>query len=317
MLSRANVSSGATSEHGELFAVGILILAVIAYAATDGMVKWLSASYPVLEITFFRSIFTFIPAAAVIAQCGGIPSLRTNRLRLHLLRAAFGSAAMLLYFFSYSMLPMADVTTLGQTYPLILVALSWLLLGDRASRGEWLAVAAGFLSVIVIVDPGSSVFDWRSLLPLLGSACMAGFVILLRFLSATESRASLLVYVPLLTSAWTGASLNWVWTAPRSTDWLLLLVMGVVGGVGFHFRNLAYSSARPATLAPIEYLHILFASAIGIVVFGNFPSWQLLIGAGMLVASNLYVVRSQHRRQTVIPAPADPHKSEGERRRYA
>jgi drug/metabolite transporter (DMT)-like permease len=271
-----------------------LIAAVIGYAVTDAMVKWLAARYPVLEITFFRSLLTFIPAAVIVWQ-EGISSLRTGQLLLHVFRAAFGSAAMLLAFFAYAALPLANVTALGQTYPLFLVGLSRLIAGDQVSFEEWIAVAIGFLGAIIIVQPGSSTFDWHYLLPLAGSFCLALFVLLIRFVSPTESRASLIVYVPFITAIWTGGSLEWVWVPPQLSDALLITAMGLLGGTAFYLRNLAYSTAKPSALAPIEYLGILFAALIGIIIFGNKPTWNIALGAMILVGSSYYIVRIQRK----------------------
>src|SRR5437016_3509449 len=123
---RISRAAGGAGLVGAAFMLG----AVACYAITDAIVKWLSTALSVVEITFFRSVFTFVPVAFVIWHAGGLASLRTGQLYLHLGRAVLGMLAMLAFFFAYQRLPLPDVTTLGQTYPLVLVALAGPVLGE-------------------------------------------------------------------------------------------------------------------------------------------------------------------------------------------
>jgi drug/metabolite transporter (DMT)-like permease len=194
-----------------------------------------------------------------------------------------------------STLALPDVATLGQTYPLLLVALAGPLLGEVPDRRQIIATALGFLGVLVIVAPvdGFSFQVWH-VLPLIGSLCLALNLILLRRLSARETQSSLILYTPLLTSVVTGVSLPWSWTSPSSgSEWLLLATMGIFGGIAFFLRNLAYSRSPASELAPVEYTQILFASILGIVVFGSSPSSHLIVGAALIVASNAWLLRVQ------------------------
>jgi drug/metabolite transporter (DMT)-like permease len=272
-----------------------MLCAVACYAATDAMVKWLSGTLSIMEITFFRSVFTFIPVGFVVHRSGGLRSLKTDQRGLHIGRAALGTCAMIAFFLAYQHLPLPDVATLGQTYPLLLVALAGPLLGEVPDRRQIIATALGFLGVLVIVAPvdGFSFQVWH-VLPLIGSLCLALNLILLRRLSARETQSSLILYTPLLTSVVTGVSLPWSWTSPSSgSEWLLLATMGIFGGIAFFLRNLAYSRSPASELAPVEYTQILFASILGIVVFGSSPSSHLIVGATLIVASNAWLLRVQ------------------------
>jgi drug/metabolite transporter (DMT)-like permease len=274
-------------------AVAPMLCAVACYAATDAMVKWLSAQLSIMEITFFRSVFTFIPVAFVIYRSGGLGSLRTDQRGLHFGRAVLGTSAMIAFFLGYQHLPLAEVTTLGQTYPLLLVALARPLLGEVPERRQMIATALGFAGVLVLVAPvdGFSFQAWH-ILPLIGSLCLALNLILLRRLSAKETQASLFFYTPLLTAVVCGASLPWSWVGPSgSFEWLLLATMGIFGGIAFFMRNVAYTRARASELAPVEYTQIMFATILGVVVFGSAPSLHVIIGAALIVISNAWLLR--------------------------
>jgi drug/metabolite transporter (DMT)-like permease len=275
-----------------VFGASVLLGAVLAYAVADAMVKWLSAYYSIVEITFFRSAFGFLPLIFVAMRLGGFRSLHTKQLPLHVLRALFGTAAMFLFFYSYSALPLAVVTSLSQTYPLFIVLLSGLVLGNRTTLRQWFAVMIGFAGVLLIVHPNSSVFTWVSLVPLVASACVAGFLLMLRLFSPSESHVSLMLYTLLLASLSSGAMLPWSWVAPEGADWIVLASMGILGGVGFFLRNLAYRVVSPATIAPIEYLQVPIAALIGIAIFDEVPGINLAAGALLLVLSNFYALYS-------------------------
>src|ERR1700719_1036652 len=120
-----------------------MLFAVACYAATDAMVKWLSSTLSVMEITFFRSVFTFIPVAFVVLRSGGLRSLKTDQRGLHIGRAALGASAMIAFFCVYKPLPLPDVATWGQTYPLLLVALARPLLGEVPDRRQAAATVLG------------------------------------------------------------------------------------------------------------------------------------------------------------------------------
>jgi drug/metabolite transporter (DMT)-like permease len=276
-----------------------MLCAVACYAGTDAMVKWLSGTLSIMEITFFRSVFTFIPVAFVVYRSGGLGSLRTDQWGLHTIRAALGAAAMIAFFVAYQHLPLPDVATLGQTYPLALVALAGPLLGEVPDRRQAIATAFGFLGVLIIVAPvdGFSFQVWH-LLPLIGSLCLALNLILLRRLSARETQSSLILYTPLLTAIITGATRPWSWTIPASgAEWWLLAAMGIFGGIAFFLRNVAYSRAPASELAPIEYTQILFASLLSIVVFGSTPSLHLIAGATLIIGSNAWLAHVQASRK--------------------
>jgi drug/metabolite transporter (DMT)-like permease len=281
----------------------IILLAIFLYAITDGLVKWLSQRHAIGEIIFYRKLFTLLPVLVVVKQGGGFRSLRSTKCPLLLLRALLGIASMFLYFFAFSLMSLSDVIAIGMTAPLLLVVLSKFILSEHVSRNSWIAISLGFVGAMIVIQPSFAVFGLFSVVPLAGAVCLALYMLILRKLSASETAASLIFYVPVVGILCTGIALPWVGELPGWNDSALFAAMGVLGGLALHLRNLAYSSATSGTLAPFEYTGLIWIGLISIIAFGDTPTWHLAIGAAVLVAANAYLVWSHAKGKASLVAP--------------
>jgi len=275
---------------GQLYAVSALLLAMLLNATTDVLTKLLASNHSVLEIIFFRNLFSLLPVAVIVARDGGIPALRSNRVPLNVLRALCGLAAMALYFISYTLMPLANVIAIGFVAPLIVVALCRMFLDEPVSLEQWTAIILGFCSALVILQPDYIVLQWRALLPIAGAFFLAGYILLLRMLSKTETRSSMAFYFPIVSVVCTGATLPWVASSSSLKDLALLLVTGCLGGIALYLRNEAYTAAPASVLAPCEYTGLVWVALFGVIILGEHLSMQLLIGASMLIGTNLFVL---------------------------
>lgn len=272
------------------YAVSALLIAMLLNATTDVLVKWLAASQSILQIIFFRNLFSLIPVAVLVARDGGLSSLRSDHVWLNILRALLGLTSMILYVVAFTLMPLANVIAIGFVAPLLLIVLCRIFLGEPVSAEQWVAVAAGCCGALIIVQPDREVLQWRVLLPIAGAFFLATYMLLLRILSKTETRSSLLVYFPVVSIACTGAALPWVGRIPDQTDFLLLVVLGCIGGVALFLRNEAYTAAPASVLAPCEYTGLLWVAIFGVAVFGEQLSQQLVIGATILIGTNLFTL---------------------------
>jgi drug/metabolite transporter (DMT)-like permease len=271
----------------------VVLAAVALYAATDAMVKYLASRYSVMEIAFFRHLFSLIPVAVLVHREGGVAALRTDKIWLHILRALLGAGSMLLYFLSFSLMPLADVIAIGFTAPLMLVVLSRIVFAERIGRGRFWALLCGFLGVLFIVRPGGDILNPIALLPVGAAALLASYMLMIRILSKTESASSMMLYVPVVGMIVSAAFLPWVGESPSAPDLGLLAIMGVLGGAALFLRNEAYSRAPAAALAPFEYTGVLWAAVFGYLVFGDGVTMNLVLGTGILIVTNLYMIWTQ------------------------
>jgi drug/metabolite transporter (DMT)-like permease len=294
--------------------IGLKVLASLIFSVMLALVKALN-DYPLSQIVFIRSFLAIGMLCIWLAASGEFPqALGTKRLRGHLLRAVAGVASVFLNFTAFRLLPFADVTALNfLAVPLILIFSA--LMGREPMRGiRWAAVIGGFAGTLLMLwshfEPAGS-GQSRSLLgisaTLISVCAVAVAMIQTRSLAKSEHTAAivfyflgltglvaLLIYVAALVwpPNWAGAGLlqEQHWVLPSSEDLLWLGVMGASGGIGQLVMTAAFRYADASVLACFEYSAMVWALAIGILVFGEYPTALVLAGAALIIASGLVVV---------------------------
>lgn len=272
----------------------------LMYAATK-----LAGPIPVGEVVFFRSFFALIPLFAwTCFTVGPLAAIRTQRPIYHVGRSVMGTAGMFSNFAALKLLPLATVTAFSFMQPLFAVVLAALLLHEHVGRYRWTAVTVGFVGVLMMIEPHGGLLSILHLhssrgvtYALLYSFIWALVVILIRQMSATE-RGEAIVFYFMLSSAVVGgvvmifdhAALNW-----HSTLWLVLC--GVIGGVGQILLTYCYRYAEPSLLASFEYVSMVWAMILGVFVFAEMPETMVLTGAGVVIASGLFIVWRERRLQ--------------------
>ncbi len=262
----------------------------------DSLVKWVAPRIPVMQIVFFRSLFAFVPITLLIIRNGGIATLRTNRLGGHARRSLCGVVSLAGFIYAFGHMPLADVVGIGFSAPLFITALSVPLLGERVGVRRWSAVLVGFVGVLIMVRPGSGVFDPAAAVALGATVLYALAMIFIRSLGRSESTGAIAFYYTLLCSVIGAAFLPFQWITPEPLDAVLLVVIGLIGGCGQLLITSAFRNAPAAVIAPFDYVSMLYVSLIGYAVWGDVPDHALLIGAVIVIASGLYILHRETRR---------------------
>jgi len=268
----------------------------------DALVKVVATTFPVFEITFFRMAFSLLPLA-IISYLSRAPLFWTQRPFSHLLRCLFGTAGMVLIFESLAYTPLLDVTVLISTCPIFMVVLSVPLLRERVSLASWGTVFFGFCCVAFVLQPTASAFTLWSLLPLVGSFCIAIYIVSARMLASTESATTLASYMAVVGSVVTGSVLPFQWVTPGPLQLALLVAIGVIGGVGLLLRTAGYRLVPPALVAPIEYSSILWSGLIGYFAFAEPPKNTTIVAGVLIVFSNLTLLYIEKRRSRASELP--------------
>jgi drug/metabolite transporter (DMT)-like permease len=288
-----------------------IVLAMLLFTLIDTLVKWLSArGYATWQLVFCRSLFSYIPIQLLIRFQGGVRLLRTTRLRAHLVRAVVGLGALWTWFYAYRQLALADAYALGFSAPLFMTALSVPLLGERVGIHRWGAVAVGFAGVLIMVQPGSGVFDVAALWVLVSAVLYALAMIQVRGLGATEPALTTVFYFTSLCTVASAVSLPMVGQWPETwLDGSLMVAVGLLGGVAQVCLAQAYRLAPVSTIAPFDYSGMVWAVLLGLAVFGEAPGWPVLVGSAVVIASGLYILRREALRRPAAladPKPAVP-----------
>jgi drug/metabolite transporter (DMT)-like permease len=287
--------------------IALACASVLVFSGVNALAKWQSASYPISEIVFFRSLFALVPVLLLGARHGVEPMVKTNAPRAHLVRSFTWFVSVYCTFASYHLLPMADAAAISFSAPLFLTALSAVVLRERVGRHRWTAVAAGFLGVLVMVRPGLGMFQWGALFALGNAVCFALGSLAVRQMASTERGATIVFYTMLLATVLSGLTLPFLWVTPEPRDLAVMVAMGLLGGVGQLLIVAAFFRAPASAVAPWSYSTMLWAALFGWLFWGELPDGPLLVGAAIVVGSGLYLVERERRLRTspgTRPRPA-------------
>ena len=291
-----------------LAAIGMRVAATFLLSAMFAFGK-LAADRGVnlVETVFFRQAIAVLPVLGLVMAGQGLASLRTKRPFAHLSRTAVGATGMMLNFATVAMLPLAETQTLWFATPLFATILSALLLSERVGIHRWSAVAIGFIGVLIVVQPQSGHIPLSGAVLGLGAAFLTAIVtILLRQLGRTEP--------PLTTVFWFGTMsaiplaflMPWFGHTHDMLTWAYIIGMGVTGGLGQIALTSSLRLAPVSVIAPVDYTSLIWSTALGALVFGALPTPWTWVGAPVIIASGLYIVWREHRRNVpVTPAIVD------------
>ncbi|WP_298371807.1 DMT family transporter [Azospirillum sp.] len=277
---------------------------VFLFSIMNVLAKLLMDRFSVTEVTFFRSLFALIPVCLAIQLGGGFgATLQTARPMGHLVRSLIGLTTMIAMFWSFHLLPLGDAIALNFAAPLFLTALSVPMLNEKVGIHRWSAVLVGFSGVLIIAKPSGDLLNLGVLVALGGAFCNATAMITIRQLSKTEAANTIVFYFTLLTTVLLGLALPFAWTNPNPTEWAMLTAMGLLGGSAQLLMTRAYSLAPAAVVAPLTYSSLLIAVLFGWLLWGDVPTAAMGVGAAVVMASGLYILHRETRRNATPSRP--------------
>ncbi|QNM83741.1 DMT family transporter [Sphingomonas sabuli] len=296
------------TEQRPLLGVGLRLVTAVLLAVMLALVK-LAADHGVnvIESLFYRQCGSALCAAALVAFGPGFATLRTRRVWAHVSRMALGVTAMGLNFLAFVLLPLAEATAIGFTVPIFSTVLAALVLGEPTGRWRWGAVAAGFAGVLVIVQPGSGA------VPLTGAAVAvfaalltASVTIVIRRLGATERASTTVFWFAVSSLVPLGVAMLWYGGAHDGRTFWILAGLALVGGLAQLTLTGALRLAPVALVMPMDYTSLVWATLLGIFIFGELPTPWVWAGAPLIVASGLVIIWREHRlaRRAALSASA-------------
>lgn len=279
--------------------------AATAFAVMVTLVRHLTDGLHPLQVVFFRTAFGLLAMTPWLLR-QGIGVLRTRRLRLHLLRAAIGIFAMVGWFTTLSLMPLAEATALSFTAPIFTSVLAVLILGEVMRLRRWTATMVGFLGALLIVRPGFAAVDPAALLAIGTAAIWATSTILIKVMSRTESAGAITTYMVLLTTPMTLLAALFVWQNPTLAQLGWAALLGAAGSVGHICMSRALASADASVVAPFDYLRLPIVALIAFLAFGEVPGVWVWIGGGVIAASSIYIAQRESRVKGVATVAHTP-----------
>ncbi|MCX7355313.1 MAG: DMT family transporter [Alphaproteobacteria bacterium] len=287
--------SGTADHNAILRAMLIMGCSVSLFPCTDAISKYLVRDYDVIQVTWARYLFHFLLLAVALGGFRALRWYRTRRLPLLVLRSALSVVATLVFIVAIKSIPIVDGYTILFTNPLLIVALSVPLLGERVGIHRWTAVIVGFTGILFVLRPGSDLLQLSALLALVAALCVALSNIITRIVSRTDHVLTTLLYMATVGTAMLTLLVPFHWRTPSWDAWALMALSGLLGGVG-HFGVIkAIQMAPVSALAPLSYVQIISATALGYFVFGTLPDAWTLAGLTVIVGSGLYVFHRERR----------------------
>lgn len=300
-MTEPHARSGGTSALGVLAAgLGFLLLPI-----SDGIAKAMGLSgISPLQIGWGRWLAQIVLMLPIVLALYGVRGLRPKAPGLQIGIGLSVAAATVLVFFAVRELPMPTVTATLFVAPLIVTALSGLLLGEQVGPRRWLAVLAGFAGMLLIVKPGTAGFDLAILYPLGAAAALVGYLLFARKGAGRNPPAVTMLWMGLVGFAAMSALVWPVYTPFGAADWAMIGIMGLVLTAGHALIIWAADRAEASAMAPTPYLEMVTATAVGYFVFDEFPVLTTWAGCGLVIAAGLFVAWRESRARGTAPAGA-------------
>lgn len=284
-------------------AIGLRLLSVGLFACMNAAIKLAEAGGAALvEVLFFRQFGAAILIVGVIAAGPGLGSVRTGQFGAHVTRAVVGLSAMACFFSAIMALPLAESTAIGFTIPIFATVLGALVLGEPTGPWRWGAVLAGFAGVLIVVRPGGGDFPlWAAGVGLLGAFLTANVSILLRRMGRTESTGTTVFWFSVLSLLPLGPLYAFAAQAHPPLTWVWLLSVGFLGGAAQFAMTGSLRLGPVSVVVPMDYSSLLWAAALGWLLFNALPAPATWAGAPVIIASGLVIVwreRVRHREAT-------------------
>ena len=271
-------------------AVLLIIASGTALAGMDALAKFLALEVPIIMVLWGRYFFhTVITFGAYSAKTRSLRFLRARRPGLQFLRAAALFGATFFMYLAITRMPLGDAAAIQFLAPVLVTALSGLLLGEYVGPRRWMGVACGFIGVLLVARPGSGVLGWNALLPLATAVLLAIYMMMTRIIRNQDDPATTTFYSTALGALVLSALVIFYWQTLSNFQWGLMIAMGAAGAGGHFMLVKAFHSAEASMLAPFTYAQVLAAILWGYLLFADIPSPWTVSGAGVVIASGLYV----------------------------
>jgi drug/metabolite transporter (DMT)-like permease len=281
--------SSSISDSAVLAGILATIAAGFVLAAMDGLAKWLMQSLPTPQVVWARYFFHTLIVGLVFTLQSGPGFIRPKRPGMQLLRAACLLGVTLCLYFSIQVISLADATAILFFAPVLVTLLAGAILGERVGAPEWLAVGIGFIGVLFVVRPGFRHIEPAMLLALAAAVCLSFYFVLTRALKDKDSEQTTLFHTTALGALVLSCLMPLWWQAPSLSQWMFLVLMGVMGASGHFLLVKAFHLAQAPLLSPFLNAQLVAAVLYSMIFFDDRLSTGFYLGALLIVGAGLIV----------------------------
>uniref|UniRef100_UPI00273DA53A DMT family transporter n=1 Tax=Aquicoccus porphyridii TaxID=1852029 RepID=UPI00273DA53A len=271
------------TEQNTRLGILLMIATTFVFAAQDGISRHLAGEYNVLMVVMIRYWFF---AAFVIAvarrKAGGIgAAAATTQPFLQIFRGLLLATEICVMILAFTLLGLVESHAVFTCYPLLIAALSGPILGERVGWRRWVAIAVGFVGVLIILRPGFGVFAVEAVVPLVAALLFALYGLLTRYAARRDSTATSFFWTGTMGAVMMTLIGVWSWESMIASDWAWMGVLCITGALGHWLLIKTYEVAEASAVQPFAYLQLVFASVIGVMIFGEVVKLNVALGAGL------------------------------------
>lgn len=272
--------------------IGLMIATTFVFALQDGLSRHLAGNANVLMIVMVRYWFFAAFVIAISARnAGGIrAAARTTQPILQATRGLVLAAEICVLVLAFTVIGLVESHAVFVCYPLIIAALSGPILGERVGWRRWMAILVGFIGVLIVLRPGADVFQFGVVVPLISALLFALYGLLTRFVARKDAAATSFFWTGTVGAVAMTCVGIWHWQPLSLQDWGWMTCLCISGAFGHWMLIRCYEVAEASAVQPFAYLQLIFASAIGVLIFGETISLNVAIGAGLVVLAGLFTI---------------------------
>jgi drug/metabolite transporter (DMT)-like permease len=281
----------------------LVMLAVFLFSSMDTLAKHMlkREAYPIGPLIWARYAVHLAFMLALLAPRMGLELVRTRRPGLQIVRGLLLVGSTGFFYLSLSHLPLAEAAAISFVGPVLITAMSGPMLRERVTRRQWIAVALGFLGVVIIVRPGGGVFTAHAIYPLCSALMFSLYQVLTRKLAGRENPFTTLFFTALVGAAATSLPLPFTWQTPQADQIPFILGIGLLGGLGHFFLIRAVEHTSPARLAPFIYTQLVWSTLLAYLAFDEFPASGSLLGMLVIVSAGMLAIDWRQIRRAATP----------------
>ncbi|MBD1148035.1 DMT family transporter [Pelagibacterales bacterium SAG-MED31] len=276
---------------GMLFAV----MAFFSFSLLDAVQKTAIIYHSVFQLLFVKYCFVLMLSLIESKRKKNYTFYKSGNIKIQLLRSVLSIVESGCFILSFRYLSLADAHSIASLTPVLVVALSAIILREHVSLKTWIAIFVGFIGVLIIMRPGLSIFDPKSLIPFAGAFFLSIYQIVTRKASEKDSTETSLFYTSIVGVILIGIIGYNFWQPLMEQSFLFFIAMGVFYSLGLYFQIIALSMARAGIIQPFHYTLIFWAIILGYIFYNDFPDITTLIGALVITLSGIYTLYSKEK----------------------
>ena len=277
-------------ENAPFQGIAFIVAAFTIFAGLDTTAKYLVQFYPTQQVVWARYAGHCLFAVLIFWPRNGFALLRTRHLGTQVLRSLCLLLATCTNFVALQYLQLAETSAIFFSTPLLIAVFSVPLLGERIGPRRWTAILVGFIGILIVVRPGLGLIHWAAFLSLMTATGAALYQIITRKLAGVEAAVTTQFYTALIGTLFITPLVPFGWQTPDLTGWLLMGLVGALGGIGHWMLIVAHRLAPAPILAPFTFSQIVPMVLLGFLVFGDLPDAWTITGAAVVLSSGLYLL---------------------------